>query len=83
MANTKLNSDLTHAIGAAVGKSAPPAGIVGLAALGAIDMTFVVGLATVGYIVLQASYLLWKWAKERRESKKFLASMGLPPERKE
>lgn len=83
MAQTKLNSDLASAVGAAVGKSAPPAGIVGLAALGAIDMTFLVGLATIGYIVLQAAYLLWKWAKERRESRKFLAKLEEPAEKKE
>lgn len=83
MAQTKLNSDLASAVGAAVGKSAPPAGIVGLAALGAIDMTFLVGLATIGYIVLQAAYLLWKWAKERRESKKFLAALQQPADKQE
>jgi hypothetical protein len=82
MARTKLNSDLTQAVGVAAGKVAPPAGIVGLAAVGAIDMTFFVGIVTIGYIVLQAAYLIWKWNKERRESKKFLASMGLPPDEK-
>lgn len=81
MAQSKLNSELAQAVGVAAGKSAPPAGIVGLAAIGAIDMTFVVGLVTIGYIVLQAAYLLWKWNKERREHKKFLAAIELPEPR--
>ncbi|KAF1706273.1 hypothetical protein [Pseudoxanthomonas sacheonensis] len=83
MANTRMNSDLAHATGVAIGKSAPPAGVLGLAALGAIDMTFLVGLLTAGYILLQSAYLLWKWAKERRESQKFIAAMEKPPEHKE
>lgn len=78
MPQSKLNSDLAASIAAGVGKSAPPAGVVGLAAVGAIDMTFLVGLVTIGYIVLQSAYLIWKWQKERREHRKFLANLDLP-----
>lgn len=61
-----MNQELTNAAGAAVAKSAPPVGVVSLAALGAIDMTFLVGAATFVYVVAQLGYLIWKWRKEAR-----------------
>jgi len=37
-----------------------------LAALGAIDMTFLVGIATFTYVVAQLGYLIWKWRREAK-----------------
>lgn len=61
-----MTQDLTSAAGAAIAKSAPPVGVVSLAALGAIDMTFLVGIATFTYVVAQLGYLIWKWRREAK-----------------
>jgi len=56
-------------IGAAV-KTAPPVAIAAGAALGAIDMTFLVGVGTLVYLSLQSAYLCWKWYTERKAKQK-------------
>lgn len=61
-----MKSEMAGVVGAAGLKTAPPVAISTLAALGAIDMTFLVGLATFVYVVAQLGYLLWKWRKEAR-----------------
>ena len=61
-----MKSEMAGAVGAAGLKTAPPVAISTLAAVGAIDMTFLVGLATFVYVVAQLGYLLWKWVREAR-----------------
>jgi hypothetical protein len=62
-----VRQELAEAAGAAALKSAPPVAVIAASTSGAIDMTWLVGAVTIGYIILQSAYLLWKW---RRESKK-------------
>jgi hypothetical protein len=75
-----LNSEMANTISAAGLKTAPPAVISTLAALGAIDMTFLVGAATFVYVVAQLAYLLWKWNRERKASKAFAEKIAAPLE---
>lgn len=60
---------MASAVGSAVGKSAPPVAVVAGAALGAIDMTFLVGAATFVYVLCQTAYLGWKWYREWKAKK--------------
>lgn len=62
-----MSANLANEIGVAGAKTAPVAAISGLAAVGALDITFWVGVATIGYVVLQAAYLIWKWRREARK----------------
>ena len=51
-------------------KSAPPVAVTGWAWMNGLSLNEVVALATLGYIVLQAGYLLWKWYREWKRSRK-------------
>lgn len=57
---------MVNAAGAAAAKSAPPLAVVGASLVGAIDMTFLVGAATLIYLAAQIGYLIWRWRKEAR-----------------
>ena len=45
-------------------KSAPPVIVTAWAWMNGLTLNEVVALATLGYIVLQAGYLIWKWWHE-------------------
>ena len=51
-------------------KSAPPVAVTGWAWMNGLSLNEVVALATLGYIVLQAGYLIWKWIREWKRSRK-------------
>lgn len=51
-------------------KSAPPVAITGWAWMNGLSLNEVVALATLGYIALQAGYLVWKWYREWKRGKK-------------
>lgn len=61
-----MNQEMVNAAGAAAAKSAPPLAVVAASVGGAIDMTFLVGAATLIYLAAQIGYLVWKWRKEAR-----------------
>lgn len=48
-------------------KATPPVTITALAWMNALTLNEVVALATLGYIALQAGYLIWKWVREARK----------------
>lgn len=50
---------------AAAAKLTPPAAVVAASAAGWSLQDWMY-IATIGYIVLQAAYLVWKWRRERR-----------------
>ena len=50
-------------------KSAPPVAITGFAWMNGLTLNEMVALATLGYIGLQALYLLWKWYREWKNRK--------------
>lgn len=50
-------------------KAAPPVTITALAWMNALTLNEVVALATIGYIVLQSAFLIWKWWREYRKGK--------------
>lgn len=56
-----------HAITAAAAKSAPPVAVSG-AMIAGVPMSDIVLWLTAGYLVVQISYLVWRWAKEWRDS---------------
>lgn len=45
-------------------KAAPPVAVTTVAFMQGLTLNEVVALATLGYIGLQAGYLLWKWWRE-------------------
>lgn len=47
-------------------KSAPPVIVAGSAWLFGLTLNDWVAIATLAYLALQASYLAWKWWKERK-----------------
>lgn len=53
-------------------KSAPPVAVSVVSFLGGISLNNIIGVATLVYIVLQASHLVWRWRrdieKERRQN---------------
>ena len=51
-------------------KSAPPVAITAWAWMNGLTLNEVVALATLGYIALQAGYLLWKWWHEFKRRRK-------------
>lgn len=51
-------------------KSAPPLAVTLATTMGGLTINEIVALATLAYIGLQAAYLLWKWWKEYRASKR-------------
>lgn len=57
--------DLARSVGAMAMKSAPPVTVTLWAWLGQ-NVSVMVGLATLIYIVAQLSHLLWKWRREAR-----------------
>ena len=51
-------------------KAAPPVLVTSWAWMHGLTLNEVVALATLGYIGLQALYLLWKWYREWKRSSK-------------
>lgn len=51
-------------------KAAPPVAVSASVWMGGLTLNEVVLLATLGYIGLQAAYLIWKWVREWRRSRK-------------
>lgn len=51
-------------------KATPPVTITTFAWMQGLSLNEIVALATLAYIVLQASYLVWKWIKEYRTAKR-------------
>lgn len=47
-------------------KASPPVTITVVAWMQGLTLTDVVALATLGYVLLQSAYLLWKWYREWR-----------------
>ncbi len=47
-------------------KAAPPVAVTAVAWMQGLTLTDFVALATLGYIGLQAGYLVWKWWREAR-----------------
>lgn len=50
-------------------KAAPPVAVTAFAMAHGLTLNEIVALVTLGYIVLQAGYLLWKWRQEYRRSR--------------
>ena len=73
-----MNSEMAGVVGAAGLKTAPPVAISTLAVFGAIDMTFLVALATFVYVIAQLGYLIWKWVGEWRARRKFAEKLAEP-----
>jgi hypothetical protein len=48
-------------------KAAPPVTVTVVAWMQGLTLTDAVALATLIYIVLQASYLVWRWIREARK----------------
>jgi hypothetical protein len=44
-------------------KAAPPVAVSSAGILAGLPVSEMVGLATIGYICLQAAFLIWKWRK--------------------
>jgi len=58
-----VNHEITNAVAAATAKTTP-------AVAGAMwTADTIVTAFTVGYIVLQSAYLIWRWRRERREKR--------------
>jgi hypothetical protein len=51
-------------------KAAPPVAVTGWAWMNGLTLNEMVALATLGYIGLQALYLLWKWFREWKRGHK-------------
>ena len=51
-------------------KAAPPVAVSASVWMVGLSLNEVVLLATLGYIGLQAAYLIWKWYREWRRSRK-------------
>ena len=47
-------------------KAAPPVTVSLVAWVQGLTINEVVGIATLGYILLQAAFLIWKWRRERK-----------------
>lgn len=63
-----VKHELADAAGAAALKTAPMVAVVGASAAGwGVQEWMYAG--TLGYIVLQAGYLVWKWIREWRKSR--------------
>lgn len=62
------HSGIGEAAAAAAVKSSPPLAAVGAMATG-MTLNNWVAVATLVYVVLQAAYLVWKWARELRAKK--------------
>lgn len=62
----------TETIVTEAAKSAPPVAISVASFVGGISLNNIIGVATLVYIVLQASHLVWRWRrdieKERRQN---------------
>lgn len=61
----QVGSDVVRDLGTAAAKAAPPA-VVTLYGLLSNSVPLLVGLATLIYLILQASHLVWKWRREAR-----------------
>ncbi|GAA0504800.1 MULTISPECIES: hypothetical protein [Pigmentiphaga] len=48
-------------------KATPPTSVVAISWLSDWNLNHGVALATIGYILLQAGYLIWKWRREARK----------------
>lgn len=48
-------------------KGAPPVVVTALAWVADLTINNMVGIITIVYVGLQATYLLWKWRRESRE----------------
>lgn len=51
-------------------KAAPPAAVTFAASIGGLSLNNIIGIATLLYIALQCSYLVWKWRKEHKQAKR-------------
>lgn len=58
-------TELTQEVGNAGAKLLPPA-VVSVVSASGYTLQDWVFIATIGYLVLQAIHLLWKWRKESR-----------------
>jgi hypothetical protein len=61
---------MKHEVAVEVAKAAPPVTVTGLAWLQGIPIDKLLGWATLLYVVLQASYLVWRWIREIRRGRK-------------
>lgn len=57
-----------HAVAAAAAKAAPPTAVSG-AMIAGVPMSDIVLWLTAAYLVLQISYLAWKWWTESNQRK--------------
>lgn len=55
--------DITREVGVAVAKTLPPV------TLWALTLNDWLALFGIGYIILQAMYLVWKWVREWRKAR--------------
>lgn len=61
-----MQHDFAHEVNIAAAKSAPAIGVAAAAASGWSVQEWMYA-ATIGYIVMQAAYLGWKWYREWRK----------------
>ena len=57
---------MREAIAGEVQKAIPPIAVTAVATVSSWTMSDWMALATIGYVALQALYLLWKWYRELR-----------------
>ena len=51
-------------------KTTPPVAVMAWTWMHGVTLNEIVALATLGYIVLQAAYLIWKWIREYKRGRK-------------
>lgn len=61
---------MKHEIATEAAKAAPPVTVTGWAWLAGVPVDKLLGWATLVYVVLQASYLLWRWVREIHRGRK-------------
>lgn len=70
-----LSAEQKQDIAVAVVQTTPGAASAGAARLGGLPLSDWAVIATIGFVVLQAAYLIWKW---RRDYKREQAREKLP-----
>lgn len=60
---------MKHTVSVEASKAAPPVLVSAGTSLGGIPLNEWVAIATITYILLQGTYLLWKWYREYKATK--------------
>lgn len=66
-----LSAEQKHDIGHAVFQTAPGAAVAGGARVGGLPLSDWLVVASIGFIILQAAFLVWKWRRAARRDRKY------------